>query len=363
MITKALLTLSCVFLCWNPSTATATATATAAAAATPTPLPAPKPATTSGPSTTSASGPLPLSRHILWNATNAIPPSWKKTTRATTELVAFHVALAHTHEGSIYNLLKQVSDVRHPNYANYLTPTALALKFSAPPSLQHRVRHFFEANNAQCTPMGGASLKCTGTATAVENIFHTNMYHFQNNNVDIVRHTQTISIPSYLQDDISFVTGLGQFFRLKQTKAQATGQLRHTSSATCGRLGKDCYVVPETIRTLYNVSAAFSTGNPKTSVGVAEFAGNYNIRSSDLKTFGTQVGSKTTPLVINHRGGQPNAGSQQVSEEAQLDIQYVSGLGDGVENWVWNQEHWMYALCMDLQNVSTTARPDVISMS
>ena len=306
-------------------------------------------------------------RHVLWDATDRIPPSWTQTTRATaTDVLTFHVALKHNQAEHIFKTLKQVSDPHSKQYAKYLSPHELKTLFAAPQSVQEQAESFFHDHEAECIS-SGSSLKCKATALAVEQMFDTEMYHFTRNNMvtSIVRHTNTLSIPDKLHDSIEFVTGLGSFFNFQSNKGKAHGVVSSVSGSGdgCGAQGAGCYVLPETIRTLYNVTEALATGSSKTSVGVAEFAGNYNINDADLKTFGVQVASKTTPLLINHRGGAPNDPSQQVSEEAQLDIQYTSGLGDGVQNWVWNQEHWMYALCQDLQNASESTRPSVISMS
>jgi subtilase family serine protease len=304
-------------------------------------------------------------RHILWDASSAIPSTWKQTTRATAnDIVTFHVALKHNNENIIYEELRQVSDPYNKKYGQYLTSDDLKRKFSAPKSVQNRVESFLNkaSGNIFCSNLG-SSFSCKTSAPVVEKLFKTQMYHFTREEVDIVRHVNTISIPIHLKNAIEFVSGLGQFMYFETgKKSKAIGIITQSTTATnCGNNGAECYILPETIRTLYNISESLSLGSSKTSVGVAEFRGNYNIADADLKLFGAQTGSRTNPLIVNARGGQPNDSSQPVSVEANLDIQYTSGLGDGVKNWVWNQEHWMYALCQDLQNASS--RPSVISMS
>jgi tripeptidyl-peptidase I len=308
-------------------------------------------------------------RHILWNAENKIPPIWIQGKRADHDnVVTFHVALAESNQ-NVINLLDDISDPRNKNYGHYLSTNDLRSLFAAPLAVQQRVESFFRG--ASCNNVVGSSLKCMAKVPLVEHLFETKMYSFthQLSSKTIVRHTGTLSIPISLKNDIEFITGLGQFFHFEGKHAKAHGfttsntvATTSSSSSCTGSTGQNCYVVPSTIRTLYNVSGSIASGSSKTSVGVAEFSGNFAISDADLKTFGTQMDSKTT-LVINNRGGQPNSAKQQVSEEAQLDIEYTSGLGDGVTNWVWNQEHWMFALCADLQNSSAKNRPSVISMS
>ena len=301
-------------------------------------------------------------RHVLWDATDRTPPSFIRGERAASSaIVTFTVPLSGAN-ANVETVLEQISDPLHSLYGQYLTNEQLREQFQAPLSRQQRVEDFFQSHGADCSNILGSSFKCAASVSAIETMFHTKMYNFQHQTSKrtLIRHAGTISVPMPLAGDIVFVEGLGQFMHYDRRQPKAVG-IMTPEDGGCGNKGADCFVVPETLRALYNVSDSVQEGSSKTSVGVAEFAGNWHISDSDLKVFGTQIGAKTVPLVINQRGGKPDASSQQASEEAQLDIQYTSGLGDGVENWVWNQDAWMYTFCMELQN--TTQRPSVISMS
>lgn len=248
-------------------------------------------------------------------------------------------------------LLDMVSDPTHADYGKYLTPAELADRFAAPRDVQDRVEAFFaQYDGVSCGSVGGASLSCTASAAAVERVFHTSMHEFTHvaSGRIIVRHTGTVSLPQAVADDIVFVSGLSQFFHFPaadervhyyhhhhhhQKEGVFTTANASTSTACGGSHGQNCFVTPSTLRGLYNVSSADTTGSAKTSVGVAEFSGNFAIDDASLATFGSQIGSKVD-LAINRRGGQPNQPTQQVSEEAQLDIEYTSAMANGVTNWV-----------------------------
>ena len=222
------------------------------------------------------------------------------------------------------------------------------------PMIQMRVESFFSNNNATCIS-NGASLKCTSQIPTAEAMFQTEFHAFthKTTKTKVINHIGTLSLPSEISKDIDFVSGLGQFMASsKQNHISSIVSTAPTSNCG-GSMGQNCFVTPETMRTLYNISDD-TLGSSSTSVGVAEFGGNYNIGpDSDLSTFGTDIAANTKPLKINQRGGIAASTSGGPSEEAELDIQYTSGMADGVTNWVWNQQNWMYALCQDLQNATT----------
>ena len=312
-------------------------------------------------------------RVVLWDAAGRVPPAWARGSRAKPDApVTFRVALAGANTG-VEDALARVSDPLSPAYGHYLTPAELRARFAAPTAVQARAEDFFARHGVACGNLGGAALACQGSAAALEDAFQTEFYQFTHraSGKTVVRHTGTLSLPRPVANAVDFVSGLGQFMHFPGQRIRYGGTTASAAAATAadgttcgGSHGQDCYVTPYTLRQLYNVSDAVATGSPKTSVGVAEFSGNFDISDDDLKTFGTNIGSAASPLKIDRRGGHPNDPQQQVSEEAQLDIQYTSGLGNGVQNWVWNAEHWMFAFCTDLQNVSSAAaRPAVISMS
>ena len=306
------------------------------------------------------------SRTTLWDATNKIPNTWTDLgplrPPSSTEIVTFHVALTGANK-NVEDILQAVSDPRSQQYGKYYTIQQLQNTFQAPTDIQMRVESFFANNNATCIS-NGASLKCTTQIPTAEALFQTEFHAFthKTTKTKVINHIGTLSLPSEISKDIDFVSGLGQFM--------ASSKHNHISSITAptlptsncgGSVGQNCFVTPETMRTLYNISDD-TLGSSSTSVGVAEFGGNYNIGpDSDLSTFGTDIAANTKPLKINQRGGIAASTSGRPSEEAELDIQYTSGMADGVTNWVWNQQNWMYALCQDLQNA--TSRPSVISMS
>jgi len=78
-----------------------------------------------------------------------------------------------------------------------------------------------------------------------------------------------------------------------------------------------------------------------------------------LTAFSSFVGQ--AGLKVDQRGGSPQDPTQQPSIETELDIQYVSAVGAGNTNWIWNSQAWMYEFTQELQKAPS--RPGVISMS
>ena len=306
-------------------------------------------------------------RHVLFTRDRA-PEGWVQGPRATQEespTMTFYVALAAANKNVVGKLLNEVANVDHKNYANYMSPMELREFSQAPIPLQRRVQDYFEGFHSAiaCANTNGASLKCTCTdILALEKLFETTFHTFTHTetSLTVVRHVGALSVPTSLKGDVLSVTGLGSFLVFSRRKQHAVdGAVASKAGASCAG-GTGCYVLPETLRNLYNVSDAQAVGGGASSQGVAEFAGNFNERDADLADFGTSVGSKS-PLKVDKRGGQPNLPSQPASIEAELDIQYIAAVGAENTNWVWNSNGWMYEFSTDLQNA--TAAPSVISMS
>ena len=129
----------------------------------------------------------------------------------------------------------------------------------------------------------------------------------------------------------------------------------------CGSGGSECHIAPESLTSLYNISAAPSTPGNSNSVGVVEFTTCFDVRESDLEEFGREVNS-VVPLHIDERGGLPNNQTHPwPCNEAELDIQYAAGIANEATHWVWNTEGWIYEWAIDVQNAS--AFPSVASLS
>ena len=142
-------------------------------------------------------------------------------------------------------------------------------------------------------------------------------------NTILNRHVGKLSIPLEMADTIEFVTGLGSFMIPSRRKAEKF--LPEQFVGDCS--GSSCFVVPETIRNIYNISKENAAGDASSQQGVAEFGGNFGEVDSDLATFGKNVGA-VKPLKVDKRQAieSPNTPSQP-SEETTLDIQYLSALG------------------------------------
>ena len=298
-------------------------------------------------------------RHVLFQRL-ATPEGFRRIEASPKDTkVEFHVALKEANK-NVINLLDEVSDIEHENYGKYLSVEELRDMTKSSPRVQRKAEKFF--SSIDCTNVNGASLRCVATVEKVEALFQTKMFRFKHENSGIIidRHVGHISIPMEMEDAVEFVTGLGSFVLPSLMRRQSLKEklYRHTSSDDdCS--GADCYVVPETIRNIYNVSKENAAGDASSQQGVGEFAGNFGERDSDLATFGKNVGA-AKPLKVDKRGGAPND-PNQVSVETTLDIQYVSALGGLNTNWIWNADGWMYEFCTELQGAKD--RPDVISMS
>ena len=302
------------------------------------------------------------SRHVLFTR-EAAPEGWVQGPRASLKdapSLTFYVALSGGNKKVADKLLSEIANVEHKNYAKYMSRSELR-RFSEPPrALQRRVHEYFEGfhNTITCVNTNGGTLKCTSVNIHVlEKLFQTTFHTFTHSATakKVVRHLGELSIPQSLKEDVLFVTGLGSFLAFPKKQLAA----HESVSGNCAG-GTTCYVLPETLRNLYNVSDEQAVGARACSQGVAEFAGNYHERDTDLADFGKSVGSKT-PLQVDKRGGLPDQPGEPASTETELDIQYIAAVGAENTNWIWNSDGWMYEFSTEIQNATST--PSVISMS
>jgi tripeptidyl-peptidase-1 len=118
---------------------------------------------------------------------------------------------------------------------------------------------------------------------------------------------------------------------------------------------KPGYVVPEEIRAIYNIPAAFPT-HAQSSVCVAEFQDDTSYADSDNTYFNSQM---LEAIKVNNKVGpfQPS----QPDAESTLDVQYAFSIALNTTSWFWTVDGWMLEFATDLFNAK--ARPLVVSMS
>eukprot|EP00041_Stephanoeca_diplocostata_P039845 m.1637990 g.1637990 ORF g.1637990 m.1637990 type:complete len:618 (-) comp26546_c0_seq1:873-2726(-) len=259
------------------------------------------------------------------------------------EQLSFAVALHPQNTDVVEEKLARISDPDHESYGQFLSAAEVIALTATDAKTVLKVKNALAP--ATCKNAGD-SLKCTATVREIEQVFKCEMSVFEHTitNKRVIRTVESLSLP----DDVIFVSGLTELFEPRQDF------FREYSADVDAKV--DPMVVPDTIRSLYNISTFL--GHPNTTSSVAEFPGSNNESPADLLSFGNYTG--LPQLTIAKHVGPPND-PQADSTEATLDIQYVKGVAPTVPAWVWNSDNWMFELARDL--INATARPAVVSVS
>ena len=152
----------------------------------------------------------------------------------------------------------------------------------------------------------------------VEKLFSTTLYEFNSSEcvgAKAVSSESPIELPSSIKTHLDFVTGIHGFPKCEQSKVK--------------RLKKSNYleITPETIAADYNTSKYVST-NPSSSQGIAGFLRQY-YDPQDLADFQMRFNIPKKPIakvIGKNIDDDPGA-------EANLDVQYISATGRGVDTW------------------------------
>ena len=157
---------------------------------------------------------------------------------------------------------------------------------------------------------------------AAETIFSAKFRKFQHNRLKGVTSLRSLNytLPPELVPHISFISGIsGSLPNLKTDP-----KLKNPHKAKTNDSGD---VTPSLIDKSYNISS-YVSNNSINSQAIAGFLGQY-FNPDDLRDFQQQNGIPLKPVakVI----GPNNAGNQGI--EANLDVQYITGVGRNVDTW------------------------------
>ncbi len=237
-----------------------------------------------------------------------------------------------------------VSDPRSPFYQHFMTQEEI-LAIVAPPKADHDiVALWLKRSGVKNLKSYGDAIEGTASVVAVEKMFATKMFHFvHEDGRRIVRQWGNLSLPDELAPFVHMVSGLTEF---------PVPHLQLHPNA--GQLG----ISPQSVQSFYGTPSSYTAKN--SSQCVIEFEDQY-MSATDLSTFATQFGVKIAAVTPDHIVGSNDPNNPGI--EAELDIQYVAGVGLGVTNWFWIEAdpNWLYGFVVHF--FGTADVPNVISLS
>jgi len=193
-----------------------------------------------------------------------------------------------------------------------------------------------------------------GTVEQVERALSTTLGVWQHAQQTDVKRIRTLewTLPDEVAEHVELVSGLMEFW------LPPRGSKRAPAAKLPGNSVKAGYVIPDTVRRLYNMPKdAYRDVSKLSSLCLAEFQDDASFDNADLRYFDQQMGeaqSHVDHIVGPYQPGQPDG-------ESLLDVEFGSTLALNGTYWFWTVQGWMYEFSTDL--FKTKNGPHVVSMS
>lgn len=256
-------------------------------------------------------------------------------------------------------LRRRSSDLPDPG-SEALTREEFARRFGADPADVAPVEEFASDNDLTIVEVDLArrSIVLAGTVANMNEAFATELLLFQSPEGVFRGRVGTLYIPSNLADIIVGVFGLDE-------RPQAKTHFRRLTAQIGPKAAGDTSYTPIAVSRLYDYPTA-GTGSGQT-VAIIELGGGF--RSSELKTYFSGLGIKTTPSVtavsVDGAQNQPVGDPNSADGEVLLDIEIVGAIAPAAKIAVYfapnTDQGFLDAITTAVHD--TVRKPSVISIS
>eukprot|EP01097_Dermamoeba_algensis_P011005 TRINITY_DN8369_c0_g1_i1.p1 TRINITY_DN8369_c0_g1~~TRINITY_DN8369_c0_g1_i1.p1 ORF type:complete len:627 (+),score=160.53 TRINITY_DN8369_c0_g1_i1:31-1911(+) len=289
-----------------------------------------------------------IDRSIIFNR-RAAPPSWELLRRAASnEEHSFFIALPQRNLDLLEKKYWAVSDPDSEDYGNFLSQEEILQIVKPDAKAVQEVLLWLSKYGVSNIKNFGDAIRVTAAVEAVEKLFQTELHLFRHKVTGrkLRRNLGTYSIPKYLTEHISFVTGISDFIP-DRPKSKRTS-IKSRVSATRG------VVIPATLQTMYQIPSTL-TVTTNASQGPVEFQDDASISLQDCDTFDdlTNIPHQPAPTIVGPFSGEDG--------ESILDYEYITAVGQQAHNFFWTEVDWLYEFTVNFFN--TTDVPLVISLS
>ena len=265
----------------------------------------------------------------LFNQSNAYPQTITTNQDGT---VPFTVALKQRNTDILLDALQTVSDPLSNEYGNFWSRDEISALLSPPLEEIYPVLGWISKNQVNYTYLGDA-IDCKATISGLENLFGVSYKEIRPGVFVLL--SPKFNIPF---DIIDFVSGLSTDAIPQPPRRKCVG-------------GSDGYIGGEVIKKLYNIP---DIDIVNVSAAAFEYGGG-GFSQDDLETQQKLNGEpvKKVKYVIGDNTGD--------DIESQLDMQMISQTAQGVDEWYWNNQGWLYSQAVRFFN--STNIPQVGSIS
>jgi len=266
------------------------------------------------------------------------------------------------------SLFWQVSDPFSSHYRDFFSREQILALIAPPASVQEDIINWVNEVSFTLLPENrkkveirnlGDVIHVKGPVELAEKLFQTELYSFtktEDTSFALERHLGSLSIPTNLYPHIDMITGITNFPPPSRPPRKKTTQ---------EKIAENICNVPYSIKNLYSVPLDLVVSNPAASQApYAEASGKKEgFGTKDLAVWQEVNGLAQNPIT-NIIGNSPTYVPKETDGEAQLDVQYLTGLAPNANTSFWIMSSnfgWMYEWATTVFN--TLSPPLVNSIS
>lgn len=251
-------------------------------------------------------------------------------------------------EAALRKLLDDQQDKHSPSYHKWLTPSQYGKQFGPTDSDMQTITAWLQSYGFQVgTTKGRTVLEFSGSASQVQQAFHTAIHKYVVNGEQHWANSSDPSIPTALTPAVAGIDSFHNFGRKRMSsffgvvrKEKDTGKItvEHreltfpSPQNPCNAQDTNCYVVgPYDFATIYSVLPLWNTGVDGTGqrIGIVQ---NSNINIADAQAFRTMFTLPANDPNIILDGPDPgalNPGQFGGESEADLDVEWSGAVAKG----------------------------------
>lgn len=287
------------------------------------------------------------------------PSTWNKEDKLSDSArISFTLGLKQRNLEEFNAVFESITTPGSPEYGKYRTIAELTDIIAPPVSEQNFVVDYLTARGCDAESYGDAII-AEGPVSAVEEIFNVDMYAFRHHELDVViqRSATFPTIPKVLTHVVNFVTGLSTFPAERKPRAKTPLDIAVAET--------DKWVVPQTLRALYNIPEGTVGTAPTNSMAVVEFGVVAGISQDDLNEFNQLTDGPNNATLAYTVGTFAFTPISPIDGESTLDVQYIMAVAEGVPCSFWTINGWVYDFTTLVQQRQATNKPVplVFSMS
>eukprot|EP00698_Gefionella_okellyi_P021022 TRINITY_DN6700_c0_g1_i1.p1 TRINITY_DN6700_c0_g1~~TRINITY_DN6700_c0_g1_i1.p1 ORF type:complete len:615 (-),score=127.44 TRINITY_DN6700_c0_g1_i1:91-1935(-) len=282
------------------------------------------------------------------------PRGWERLSEASGTLeMQLTFAVKQQNVDKLEAVLLDISDPASSNYGEWRTRDQIMAIIE--PKQEHKMlveKWISMFPDSQFIDLGDAYRVAT-TVETVELMFQTKifMYEHSTTQMQVARHFGSFSMPAELSEAIELITGVSDFPVHRQSKRRPVAA------------GDGAYVIPWTVKMLYNVPFTWTYTAAGASQNAVEFVNYGAFLDSDLSTFCINFASDLNGDVACQQSytvvGNFNASAP--ADESTLDVEYLYAISSTATSVYWTDRGWIYDFALNLVNDATP--PLVSSLS